>query len=705
MSLIKPSNIPTYITFNRFCNPQMPKSRKRHHSRSRSKTRSRSPSRDRSYEKEKKPNSHEKDGKRRRLDEIDSPQKRSLSATDPPQSPTNQTPPKVEESGNKSGVMEIEEDPKVHPANTDCDNITAENDVQAEAYNNDKDNSEKEGDIKSKSSDDDDVQIVESQSASIIMECVYDKKEQLSTPKKPLTPKQLQKKLESEKKKQQRQQEKEEREKQKQEEKARLLAEKQKAKEQKEAERQKQLEMKQKEKEMKEEQRKKEKEEKEQKRKEKEEQEALKRKEKEQEKLKKLQEVEEKNKEKQKEKELQLKSANLLKSFFKKTDTEQQKESKAEKPNSNFMPFEIKTDMRLAPLVRKLFSNENKTELDTILEQQDENVSYLKDLKSGKIKPGKSGNTWPYGELDDDEVTIVEGDKILGETICEDKSVVRKMKAKYLYFHENRRPAYYGTWRKKSKFIKPRNPFVHDVEYFNYEEDSDDDWEEEEQGESLEISGDEEEKDTENDEDDYEVDNEFFVPHGHLSEDEIDDEENARLSPESLKQKLKLLKDEFDQDIKSKTHKLKPRSFGGIWLNRNGDNIDDAIYRYLLPFAMIVSGPIEIKKQSTLFASPSEKKKTKTMVELPIEHVPYFLKIIHGNIHKKNTVIEEFLSFMAKNGFSVEVSKTNLTRFLKKSATYRRCKESGPMKNKFGWFVNDEVKAKYNVNFETALKT
>lgn len=36
-------------------------------------------------------------------------------------------------------------------------------------------------------------------------------------------------------------------------------------------------------------------------------------------------------------------------------------------------------------------------------------------------------------------------------------------KAKLLQFHENRRPAYWGTWRKKSVKVTPRRPFLKDV--------------------------------------------------------------------------------------------------------------------------------------------------------------------------------------------------------------------------------------------------
>lgn len=51
--------------------------------------------------------------------------------------------------------------------------------------------------------------------------------------------------------------------------------------------------------------------------------------------------------------------------------------------------------------------------------------------------------------------------------------------------------------------------------HFEYEIDSDDEWVDEEPGESLGGSEDDLES-----EDDYEVDNDMFVPHGYLSDEE-----------------------------------------------------------------------------------------------------------------------------------------------------------------------------------------
>lgn len=525
------------------------------------------------------------------------------------------------------------------------------------------------------------------------------------TPKKVSSPKQIQKKLESEKKRQQRQKEKEEKDKKKQEERDRIKQEKLKKKEEK----QKELEQKQKEKEQKEEQRKKEKEEKEeqkrkereekeQKRKEKEEKEEQKRKEREQEKLKKQQEMEEKNKEKQKEEEIKQKTAAAFVNFFvpKKSDGIQEDKKSKVTQSLAFMEFEVKSDMKLPPSRRIPLSEIEKKTLERYIEHQDESTSYIKDLKRGK-QIGKSVKTWPFEEVEDNDVTIIEDESNLGETICEDKSKLQKLRAKFLKFHENRRPAYFGTWRKKSSHVKARKPFDTDKKIFNYDEDSDDDWEEEEQGESLNGSDDEADKENEDEKDDYEVDNEFFVPHGHLSEDEIDDEESARLSPESLKQKLKLLKDEFDQDMQSKTHKLKPRFIGCIWYNKDGSNVEEAIRRYLQPLAVITNGQIQIKKRDEIFIHNSGKK-NKPLKELNPEYVPSFLKVIHGNANKKRVLIEQFITYMANNGFTVDVSKATLLKNLKVLATWRRCKDNGPLKNKFCWLVNEDVVRKYDVD-------
>lgn len=53
--------------------------------------------------------------------------------------------------------------------------------------------------------------------------------------------------------------------------------------------------------------------------------------------------------------------------------------------------------------------------------------------------------------------------------IVELESVQTKFKVKFLMFDPKnyRRPPYYGTWRKRSKVIGPKNPFAKDDVYFH----------------------------------------------------------------------------------------------------------------------------------------------------------------------------------------------------------------------------------------------
>lgn len=109
------------------------------------------------------------------------------------------------------------------------------------------------------------------------------------------------------------------------------------------------------------------------------------------------------------------------------------------------------------------------------------------------------------------DVVIVESSKV----DCVPERKFGRMKL--LQFSENHRPAYWGTWNKKTTIIRPRNPwaqdrvnhrigvphgggllcamFHHDAHalfslqnLLDYEVDSDDEWEEEEPGESLSHS-------------------------------------------------------------------------------------------------------------------------------------------------------------------------------------------------------------------------
>lgn len=320
-----------------------------------------------------------------------------------------------------------------------------------------------------------------------------------------LTPKQLQKKLEAEKRQEEKQKAKEERERKLQEEKE----QKQKEREEKERQRKKEKEEKeqqrQKEKDEKEEQKRKEKEERDKKKqaeidakneekrvrdeekKRKEEQKEEERKKKEDEKL---AAEEEKNKKARKEAEAFSKFFLSRKSAVKKADVEDTEIMEPE-ANNNFMPFQIKEDMKLAPTVRRVLSDERRRALENLLNVEKQNVQiedlYLMNLRTGVRVPEHDKRTLPNEDDDDEDIQVIGKIKLFnfgrfhklifsfleddleGAAIpIEEEKNKQTYRAKYLKFHENQRPAYYGTWRKISRNVKPRRPFAIDKVRIGY---------------------------------------------------------------------------------------------------------------------------------------------------------------------------------------------------------------------------------------------
>ncbi|KAL5783773.1 hypothetical protein ACOSP7_008802 [Xanthoceras sorbifolium] len=99
-----------------------------------------------------------------------------------------------------------------------------------------------------------------------------------------------------------------------------------------------------------------------------------------------------------------------------------------------------------------------------------------------------------------------------------------KKSKQLLQFDKSHRPAFYGIWPKKSLVVRPRQPLRKDPD-LDYDVDSDEEWEEEDPGESLSDcdKDDEEERLKEGSskaDDEEDSEDGFFVPDGYLSEDE-----------------------------------------------------------------------------------------------------------------------------------------------------------------------------------------
>lgn len=384
--------------------------------------------------------------------------------------------------------------------------------------------------------------------------------------------------------------------------------------------------------------------------------------------------------------------------------------------DEHFMPFQVKADMRLAPALRTNFDNCRAENFDKIIKEQTQSELYLSQLRSKAFVPGSSKRTWPLQEFrestsqDDEDVIFVSEESKVEESL----PTSNQPKAKLFLFCENRRPPFWGTWRKKSKLIKPTQPFAKDVNYFDYEVDSDDEWEEEEPGESLHGSDDEKES-----EDEYEVDNEFFVPHGYLSEEENDGEDDS-MSPETMKAKLKLLEMEFEEEMKHKTERVKPRLFGCFWINENS-NVDSRILGVLSSYrAVYQENPIIICEPPTPETNSPESEivnvssvsssKRKKFLE---SCVPDLLRLVHGNINGRGFLVKEFLAFLKNNSQNSKgdmnvsennestpsriASKLSITNKIKQMASWIACPEEGPFLNRMCWYVPKEIRSAYGL--------
>lgn len=526
---------------------------------------------------------------------------------------------------------------------------------------------------------------------------------------KKLTPKQLQKRQEIIKRKEEKQKLKMEKEKRREKEKANRRMEKEEKQREKEEKERIEKEQKKKEKELKElkkqmeiEQKQKEKEAKEEERKKREEE----KKRKEEERL-------------EAERKKQKAASNFASFFVSKKQEVKSVEEESVIGVKNFMPFEIKADMRIAPICRRkltehdklLFDNKCNVDLDKI-------ELYLEDIKKGRIVPRTSSKTWPL-ETKEDEIILLDDDNDGSSNIITNTHNLEKHRPKLLQFNENRRPPYWGTWRKRSSIINSRRPFAKDKKLFEYEIDSDDEWEEEEPGESLKGSDDEKDEKEENpEENEYDIDNEFMVPHGYLSEEEAqaDEEEMEDMSPQTQKMKLKILGKQFEAERNAKTHKLKPKIIGCIWQgpgNSFPESIPPKVKEFLsarqawvnnIPIILpSSSSPEEDTSTNIECKTPSQQsvkgpKKTK----FPDEALPDLIRLVHGNRHGRHILMREFMTFWSKKSGS-HLSKVSVLSKISEIADRIACPEEGPMHLKSCWYIPEGIRKQYLPDIKLSL--
>lgn len=238
--------------------------------------------------------------------------------------------------------------------------------------------------------------------------------------------------------------------------------------------------------------------------------------------------------------------------------------------------------------------------------------------------------------------------------------------------------------------------------------ESDDEWEEEEPGESLHGSEDEKEKESE---DDYEVDNDFFVPHGHLSDEEMQNaDEMDENTPEVQKVKLKLLQDEFNDEMKKKTEKIKPRLIGCVWVDEKGDRPEccPVVFWDLLQFRKILSaGPIELRPPPVQNAeagdeeadneeNEAEKLDKRKGQNLEEEEIRDLVRLVHGNLNSNKFMVKEFQIYREKKSEPSAGAAESAQRVVTNMSILRKIKEIAKWENA-AWVVQKEFLERYGM--------
>lgn len=357
------------------------------------------------------------------------------------------------------------------------------------------------------------------------------------------------------------------------------------------------------------------------------------------------------------------------------------------------------------------------------LKLQEDHRSYLRDLEARKpilkYRKRKLSTIEEQSECDADEKAF-EGPVATDENSNSSVEIVGKKKdisssvglrCKLLQFHTDYRPAYFGTYRKKSYHISPRNPFKKDLDLLDYEVDSDDEWEEEEPGESLSHSEGEEEGDGDDDNGD---DDGFFVPHGYLSDDEgVEDgddeecdenEENKRENPENRRDQQLAKAKAWEAAMKRKCKPMKPISLGCLWFEEAEVNV------MLKQFAacLFVEESINIESLSANSRSaefsvdaPSNGN-TSGALYVPEEAMPDLIKLVHGNTAGLSKLIIKFRQhwtskFLGRNVTDEEVdekspiSKRQLEKKIQNIASKER-RNDRPR-----WYVHSHILEAYGL--------
>lgn len=205
---------------------------------------------------------------------------------------------------------------------------------------------------------------------------------------------------------------------------------------------------------------------------------------------------------------------------------------------------------------------------------------------------------------------------------------------------------------------------------------------------------------------------EFFVPHGHLSDEELQNEDECEFNdPNDLKLKLKMAQNEFDDERKKKTQKIKPRLIGLIWQTMDlskPDNCSNGIWELMNKYPMMldgqtvkVDGPANQTTENSDDENGNSSKPLSNVRRLQIgeKEIPDLIRLINGNHRNSNFLVKEFQAYLAKNHQPQrEYSGASIKAKIRELANWQACPEEGQMHKKQCWYVPIDTRKRYDLN-------
>ncbi|KAI9144186.1 hypothetical protein BKA69DRAFT_1056176 [Paraphysoderma sedebokerense] len=376
-----------------------------------------------------------------------------------------------------------------------------------------------------------------------------------------------------------------------------------------------------------------------------------------------------------------------------------------------FKDFHVKSNTAMAPLRPVEICNSD--DIVELINSSNECITLEDSLKHIHRSPiyenyrsrQQQKRKWKgVGNDNDDDVVIVSADDDMINMMQMEIMKKVRPKMKLIQFAENWRPAYWGTFSKSSTTVSGRRPLAQDTGLFDYEYESEDEWEEEGEGEDLNSDDDNDDCESEKsdaDENDEEG-NDWLVPEGYLSEDEIGEREDTE-GDESPKRKSEFKKrivqplvpvvvgPNFDVDIYQESSIPALRPFR-LQFFIETTQID--------PFNIVLDPPQSESNEnqtadSSATGTPSAKVhgnsssnqshgKTPSTFNIPPEHFSSVLKIVNGN-QGVPKMVEELKTLFPK------VPKNHFVNTIKNIAERKKGGKDG----KLAWWIKEEVLAKF----------